>query len=226
MMSSVCTLRLNRRSAFSRGSPSCTRTSANLDYTPQLPIRVLFKTTGIRAIPQVRPTAPTRGSTAKNRSLNDVLNRGSCESLLKMRPGESTFSPGSPAPSDAAGACRIPTLPPRSEASHKDSWPPATAPAPARYSPISHSAARKASPCSQDRAASYSGCRDTAPAPLHIAASPRQDSIRPETYPQCAGPHARKPANPSRRDKLPLPPHNMRELQPNHFLCGLDDPDQ
>src|ERR1700733_13429238 len=29
MMSSCCTFRLNRRNAFSSGSPSCTRTSAN-----------------------------------------------------------------------------------------------------------------------------------------------------------------------------------------------------
>src|SRR5580698_5714803 len=36
-MSSVCTLRLNRRSAFSRGSPSCTRTSAKIDTPPNLP---------------------------------------------------------------------------------------------------------------------------------------------------------------------------------------------
>src|SRR5215510_7723879 len=36
MMSSCWTLRLKRRNAFSRGSPSCRRTSANLDYTSQL----------------------------------------------------------------------------------------------------------------------------------------------------------------------------------------------
>src|ERR1051326_4342844 len=35
-MSSCCTLRLNRRKAFSRDSPSCILTSANLAYTPQL----------------------------------------------------------------------------------------------------------------------------------------------------------------------------------------------
>src|ERR1700712_5705356 len=36
-MSSVCTFRLKRRRAFSRGSPSCTRTSAKIDTPPNLP---------------------------------------------------------------------------------------------------------------------------------------------------------------------------------------------
>src|SRR5262245_24726174 len=34
MISSCCTFRLNRRSALSMDSPSCTFTSAKLDYTP------------------------------------------------------------------------------------------------------------------------------------------------------------------------------------------------
>src|SRR5271169_1496277 len=38
MMSSCCTLRLNRRSAFSRDSPSWTRTSANPIHLPTVPI--------------------------------------------------------------------------------------------------------------------------------------------------------------------------------------------
>src|SRR5262249_46737956 len=37
MMSSCWTFRLNRRKAFSRGSPSCNLTSAKYDDTPQLP---------------------------------------------------------------------------------------------------------------------------------------------------------------------------------------------
>src|SRR6185437_16472768 len=36
-MSSVCTLRLKRRRAFSRGSPSCTRTSAKKNTPPNGP---------------------------------------------------------------------------------------------------------------------------------------------------------------------------------------------
>src|SRR6185312_3454177 len=37
IMSSVCTLRLKRRRAFSRGSPSCTRTSAKRNTPPDCP---------------------------------------------------------------------------------------------------------------------------------------------------------------------------------------------
>src|SRR5258705_8677021 len=42
-MSSVCTLRLKRRSAFSRGSPSCTRTSAKKNTPPNSPNRDNFR---------------------------------------------------------------------------------------------------------------------------------------------------------------------------------------
>jgi hypothetical protein len=36
-MSSCCTLRLKRRNAFSRDSPSCSRTSAKLTHPPTRP---------------------------------------------------------------------------------------------------------------------------------------------------------------------------------------------
>src|SRR3979411_646288 len=38
MMSSCCTLRLNRRNAFSRDSPSCNRTSAKLTHPQTRPV--------------------------------------------------------------------------------------------------------------------------------------------------------------------------------------------
>src|SRR5690348_7172027 len=53
-MSSCCTLRLNRRSAFSSGSPSCKRTSAKGVPPPNLPERPRHHDTGSLSSPSSR----------------------------------------------------------------------------------------------------------------------------------------------------------------------------
>src|SRR3954471_21207250 len=47
MISSCCTFRLNRRSALSMDSPSCTFTSAKLEYTPLAADFLLLWTPGV-----------------------------------------------------------------------------------------------------------------------------------------------------------------------------------
>src|SRR5215472_6633839 len=77
MMSSVWTLRLNRRSAFSSGSPSCRRTSAKL-VPPHVPGNQaqLQLTAGLVTVPRSHRVSHISGTTPRGTSQRDLAASG------------------------------------------------------------------------------------------------------------------------------------------------------
>jgi hypothetical protein len=83
MMSSCCTLRLKRRSAFSRDSPSCSRTSAKLTHPQTRPVgpNSYYKVLTLSQGEEVEISGQSPGLTLFRRKTGFILRRWPTRSL-------------------------------------------------------------------------------------------------------------------------------------------------
>src|SRR5947209_3551634 len=95
-MSSVCTFRLKRRRAFSRGSPSCTRTSAKKNTPPNIPNRDNFRIRHIQEEMRKSAENMTQGADESQHVLIErIVSRKICSIMIRSYQGVTPVIPTS-----------------------------------------------------------------------------------------------------------------------------------